>query len=155
MISYQTIRQTNALDVYGTYLSFSLTSKVPLVCVFLSAACMMFFLTIVAASIWPQAAIVLCALAGMICTLQYLIYGVHSVLCFLGRVGRGIRKATLRIGVVVFRRSSIVPGGGEAAEQDEVLRDHASTSPPRANSLNAPPRPPRNPARNPTRQTSI
>ena len=141
--------QRNALDVYGTYLSFCVTSRIPIIFTFLSACSLMGFLVIVAASVWPTAAIVLCGLSGVACTLQYLIYGLHSLWCFGFRVLRGIRNATVRGCGWVFGKSTSPVSAGSTSEA--VVPSAMTQLPPPAHLSNtiahAPPRPPRNPAR--------
>jgi hypothetical protein len=141
--------QRNALDVYGTYLSFCVTSRIPIIFTFLSACSLMGFLVIVAASVWPTAAIVLCGLSGVACTLQYLIYGLHSLWCFGFRVSRGIRNGIVRGCGRVFGKSTSPVSAGLPSEA--VVTSDKTPLPPPAHLSNiithAPPRPPRNPAR--------
>src|SRR5882762_5606757 len=66
--------QKNTLDVYDTYISFSVTSRIPVMFMFLSTCSLMGFLIIMSASIWPAAVIDLCGVVGVVCMLQYLIY---------------------------------------------------------------------------------
>jgi len=145
--------QKNALDVYDTYLSFSVTSRIPIIFTFLSACSLTAFLVIVSASVWPTAAIVLCGMAGVVCTLQYLIYGLHSLWCFGQRVLRAIRNGIVRGCARVFGTNSVsddvvTDKSGELA----VSTSSAKTSlPPLAHisttTTHAPERPVRNPAR--------
>jgi hypothetical protein len=143
--------QQNALDLYDTYLSFSVTSRIPIIFTFLSACSLMGFMVIVSASVWPTAAIVLCGVAGVVCTLQYLIYGLHSIWCLGQRVLRVVRIGVVQCCARAFGKSTT-----------PVLATDTASSPPQmvlpppthifiTHTTHAPKRPPRNPARNPVR----
>jgi len=145
--------QRNALDLYGTYLSFSVTSRIPIIFTFFSACSLMGFLVIVSATVWPTAAIVLCGVAGVTCSLQYLIYGLHSVWCFSQRMLRGIRNGVVRGCSRVFRNatnadnfpaSNVADPTASSPSADTCLPPpaHCSTT-----TIHPPIRPPRNPAR--------
>lgn len=145
--------QRNALDVYDTYLSFSVTSRIPIIFTFLSACSLMGFLVIVSASVWPTAAIVLCGVAGVACTLQYLIYGLHSLWCFGQRMLRAIRNGVVRGCARVFGKST-EPGSDNTTTVAVVASPapaEMALPPPTYLSntcaTDAPKRPPRNPAR--------
>jgi len=147
----------NALDVYDTYLSFSVTSRMPIIFTFLSACSLTAFLVIVSASVWPTAAIVLCGMAGVVCTLQYLIYGLHSLWCFGQRILRAIRNGIVRGCARVFGTNSVsddvvTDKPGELA----VSTSSAKTSlPPLAHISTTTTHAPERPARNPARVISI
>ncbi|CAL1693780.1 unnamed protein product [Somion occarium] len=66
-----------ALDVYQTYFFFCLTCRLPTLCMFISACALMAFLFSVAWEAWPTAVLVMSFIAGILVSLQYLIFGVH------------------------------------------------------------------------------
>jgi len=147
--------QRIALDVYDTYLSFSVTSRIPIIFTFFSACCLTGFLVVVSASVWPTAAIVLCGFAGIVCTMQYLIYGLHSLWCFGQRMLRTIRNGVVRGCAWIFGKSTD-PGSNNttAAVMVESPSPGKIALPPPTHLLHtsaaeAPNRPPRNPARTP------
>jgi hypothetical protein len=126
----------------------------PIVFTFLSACSLMGFLVIVSATVWPTAAIVLCGVAGVACTLQYLIYGLHSVWCFGQRMLRGIWNGVVRGCARVFRKAASADNFSttNAAVDPTASPPSADTSlPPPAHcsttTIHPPIRPPRNPAR--------
>ncbi|KAG2338896.1 hypothetical protein BDR05DRAFT_992331 [Suillus weaverae] len=86
--------QKLARDVYGKYLFFCISSRLPAVCMFVSACALMVFLLSVAWSAWPTAVLVMCFIAGVLISLQFIIYGLHcAVICMtesLRRVRRGL-----------------------------------------------------------------
>ncbi|KAG1772588.1 hypothetical protein EV702DRAFT_1133410 [Suillus placidus] len=86
--------QKLARDVYGKYLFFCISSRLPAVCMFVSACALMVFLLSVAWSAWPTAVLVMCFIAGVLISLQFIIYGLHcAVICMtesFRRVRRGL-----------------------------------------------------------------
>ncbi|TCD59964.1 hypothetical protein EIP91_011005 [Steccherinum ochraceum] len=69
--------QRAALDVYNTYFFFCLTCRFPTLCLLVAACALMVFLLAVAYVAWPDAVLVMSVIAGMLMTLQYLVYGFH------------------------------------------------------------------------------
>jgi hypothetical protein len=61
----------------------------------LSATALMVFLLGVAWRAWRAAVLVMCFVAGLVGTLQYLVYGLHQVVKLLGRGGRAVRRRVL------------------------------------------------------------
>ncbi|KAI0066705.1 hypothetical protein BV25DRAFT_1878804 [Artomyces pyxidatus] len=98
--------QRLALDVYSTFFFFSLTARLPLLCLFVAVASLMVFLMTVAYAAWPLAVLVMCSVAGTLVSLQFLVYGCHklvlgiawmvrawwSVLVWMARRVRGQRR---------------------------------------------------------------
>ncbi|KAG2747055.1 hypothetical protein P692DRAFT_20570693 [Suillus brevipes Sb2] len=87
--------QKLARDLYGKYLFFCISSRLPAVCMFVSACALMAFLLSVAWSAWPTAVLVMCFIAGFLISLQFIIYGLHCVvICMIEifrRVHRGLK----------------------------------------------------------------
>ena len=108
------------------------------------------FLVIVSATVWPTAAIVLCGLAGAICTLQYLIYGLHSVWCFVQRMLRAIRNGVVRLCACVFGESTSPASATDSLANSPPPLKVALPPPTHLSNIatkEVPDRPPRNPAR--------
>lgn len=82
--------RARALDVYGSYTFFSLSARVPTLCMVASAMGLMAFLALVAFEVWPRGVIVVCFLVGILMSLQFLIFGFHQA-------GKGIVGGTLKV----------------------------------------------------------
>jgi len=77
----------------------------------ISSIALLAFMFFVSFQVWPQAVLVISFLAGVLVTLQYLLFGVH-------RIALGIRWAFKRTGAIfvwLFSRSNEV----EPAEKEE------------------------------------
>lgn len=92
---------TRARDVYGKYIFFSISSRVPTLCMFISSLALMAFLGIVAFNAWPQAVLAFCFLVGVVMTLQFLVYGVHIAARTVATGGRAGGRHVLRAVTVV------------------------------------------------------
>ncbi|KAF8838514.1 hypothetical protein BDN67DRAFT_933660 [Paxillus ammoniavirescens] len=88
--------QKLALDIYGKYLFFCISARLPALCMFASAFALMTFLLAVAWSAWPNAVLVMSFVAGMLISLQFIVYGLHCVVVFIVEVVKGIRRGLLR-----------------------------------------------------------
>ncbi|KAF9460600.1 hypothetical protein BDZ94DRAFT_892363 [Collybia nuda] len=71
--------KTRTKDVLGLYFFFSLSARLPSICLFLSAVFLMAFLTLVAFDAWPEGVLAVSFLVGFIMTLQFLAYGTKCV----------------------------------------------------------------------------
>ncbi|EDQ98372.1 uncharacterized protein LACBIDRAFT_336018 [Laccaria bicolor S238N-H82] len=60
-----------ARDVYGSYFFFSLSARVPGLCMFISALSLMLFLELVAFDAWPESVITICSMVGVVMSLQF------------------------------------------------------------------------------------
>lgn len=74
-----TFAQTIAKDVYGTYFFFCLYCRLPAVCLLVSTTSLTLFLLSVAWAEWPSAVLVVSFLAGILFSLQYLVFGCHRM----------------------------------------------------------------------------
>ncbi|KAG1806104.1 uncharacterized protein BJ212DRAFT_1389562 [Suillus subaureus] len=83
--------QKFARDVYGKYLFFCISSRLPAVCMFVSACALMAFLLSVAWSAWPTAVLVMCFIAGGLISLQFIIYGLHCMVICMTEILRRAR----------------------------------------------------------------
>jgi len=88
---------TRALDVYSSYFFFSLSARLPALCMLTSACSLTAFLALVAYEAWPRGVLVTCFIWGVLVTLQFLVYGVHWFV--KGVVGAG-RLGKRGMGVV-------------------------------------------------------
>ncbi|KAG6883145.1 hypothetical protein C0993_007608, partial [Termitomyces sp. T159_Od127] len=66
---------TRALDIYSTYMFFSLSARVPALCLFLSAFALMLFMALVSFEVWPAGVLIMCFGVGAVMALQFLVYG--------------------------------------------------------------------------------
>ncbi|KAF8639358.1 hypothetical protein AX17_001547 [Amanita inopinata Kibby_2008] len=88
---------TRAKDVFDSYFFFSLSARVPALCMLLSGLSLMSFLGLVAYEAWPEGVLVTCFFFGLIMTLQFLAYSAHWCMTKVvqgGRAGsQGIARA--------------------------------------------------------------
>ncbi|EPQ59989.1 hypothetical protein GLOTRDRAFT_134768 [Gloeophyllum trabeum ATCC 11539] len=85
--------QTRALGIWDNYIAFCLTCRLPALCLVLSAVALLLFLCAVAFDVWPTASVVVCFLAGVLVSSQYLLWvawrlGRGAVWLVRGVVGR-------------------------------------------------------------------
>lgn len=154
------------MDVSGSYLSFSITSRLPAFCSCMAGFSLVLFIILTAFTVTPTAAIFLCGFAGLAITMQYLWYGFHTLGCLFMKVWRGTRNAI--VWTFGAKSDSPMASGIEKASIVDVSADTiartADMSIPRhlttpsshttiATTVTSrpPPRPPRNPARNAAR----
>ncbi|KAF8642056.1 hypothetical protein AX14_009761 [Amanita brunnescens Koide BX004] len=94
-----------AKDLFDSYFFFSLTSRVPALCMLISGMSLMLFLGLVAYEAWPQAVLVISFVIGLIMSLQFLAFTAHWCAMRLVHSSRLVVKS--------FRRSREVSGVGE------------------------------------------
>lgn len=92
--------RTRALDVYSSYVFFSISARVPTLCMVASAISLMAFLGLVAFDLWPTGVIVVSFLFGVVMSLQFLIFGCHQ----LGKGVLGGGRRVARAGRGLARR---------------------------------------------------
>lgn len=101
--------------MYGTYFFFCLTCRLPTLCLFVAVCALLAFLLAVAWGAWSTAVLVMCCGAGVILTLQYLVYGAHRTVNFaiwlVWRAGQACSA--------LFRRAPPAP--------NQALPDQATT----------------------------
>ena len=68
--------------MYNTYLFFSLTCRLPILCMALSTVSLMSFLLAVAWTAWPTAVLVMSFVAGFLLTSQFVVFGIHRLINF-------------------------------------------------------------------------
>ncbi|EKM61763.1 uncharacterized protein PHACADRAFT_248598 [Phanerochaete carnosa HHB-10118-sp] len=95
------LKARSAQDVYGTYFFFCLTCRFPTLCLLVAVCALLAFLLAVAWGAWSVAVLVMCCAAGVLLTLQYLVYGAHRTVNFFvwlvwraGRACDGLFRAT-------------------------------------------------------------
>jgi hypothetical protein len=89
--------QRRALDVYSSYFFFSLSARIPVICMLTAAISLTSFLALVAYDAWPTGVLVMCFLCGLVMSLQFLVYGVHWVGKVVVEVVRMVKRG---VGVV-------------------------------------------------------
>jgi hypothetical protein len=67
------------MDIYGSYFFFALSSRLPLVALFVSVLALVGFLGAMAWAAWPAAVLVMCVLTGVLVSLQFIVYGFHRL----------------------------------------------------------------------------
>jgi len=88
--------QKMAVDLYGKYLFFCISARIPALCMFTSAFALMIFLLSVAWTAWPTAVLVMSFVVGVLISLQFIVYGVHCVVVLVAQVTRSVRRGILR-----------------------------------------------------------
>ncbi|KAH9973354.1 hypothetical protein BGW80DRAFT_1310301 [Lactifluus volemus] len=81
--------QRLAVDIYGSYFFFALSSRLPLVSLFISVLSLVGFLCAMAWAAWPTAVLVMCVFAGVLVSLQFIVYGCHRIALGLAWILRG------------------------------------------------------------------
>ncbi|KAI0749014.1 hypothetical protein BC629DRAFT_1598971 [Irpex lacteus] len=74
------ISSLSSQDADPTYFYFSIVCRLPAMCLFVSSCALMLFLLAVAWDAWPTAVLVMCFLAGILLTLQYLVFGAKRLI---------------------------------------------------------------------------
>lgn len=82
-------QQTLAVDIYGSYFFFSLSSRLPLVALIIAVLSLVGFLCAIAWSAWPSAVLVMCVITGVLVSLQFIVYGFHRLALGLAWMLRG------------------------------------------------------------------
>ena len=77
------------MDIYGSYFFFALSSRLPLVALFISVLSLVGFLCAMAWAAWPTAVLVMCVFAGVLVSLQFIVYGFHRIALGLAWILRG------------------------------------------------------------------
>jgi hypothetical protein len=107
------LHKVQARDTFGSYFFFCLCCRLPTFFMLISSIALLAFMFFVSFQVWPQAVLVISFLAGILVTLQYLLFGAH-------RIVLGIRWMFKRIGdisVRLFSRSGEV----EPAERRKMM----------------------------------
>ncbi|KAI0253320.1 hypothetical protein BJV78DRAFT_1351907 [Lactifluus subvellereus] len=82
--------QTLAVDIYGSYFFFALSSRLPLLALFIAVLALVGFLGAMAWTAWPTAVLVMCIFAGVLVSLQFIVYGFHRIALCLAWILRGV-----------------------------------------------------------------
>ncbi|KAF8987757.1 hypothetical protein BDQ17DRAFT_538122 [Cyathus striatus] len=92
---------SRARDIFDSYFFFSISSRVPALCMLASSVCLMVFLGLVAYEVFPVGVLIISFLVGLTMTLQFLVYGVHWTgmrVVRSVRVGKeGVRQVVRRV----------------------------------------------------------
>jgi len=107
--------QVQVRDTFDSYFFFCLCCRLPTFFMLISSIALLAFMFFVSFHVWPQAVLVVSFMAGMLVTLQYLLFGAH-------RIVLGIRWAFKRIGAgfsrLFSRRTQEVEPTGEENDSD-------------------------------------
>jgi hypothetical protein len=87
-----------AVDIYGSYFFFALSSRLPLVALIISVLALVGFLCAVAWVAWPTAVLVMCGIAGVLISLQFIVYGFHRLALCLAWMLRGAWVRAVYVG---------------------------------------------------------
>lgn len=98
-------------DEDPTYFYFCLVCRLPAMCLFVSSCALMLFLLAVAWDAWPTAVLVMCFLAGILLTLQYLVFGAKRL---VGGVVWVVKKVVGMVRRPRQNRSGGSGGGGQS-----------------------------------------
>jgi len=109
--------RVQARDTFRTYFFFCLCCRLPTFFMLISSIALLAFMFFVSYNVWPQAVLVISFLAGVLITLQYLLFGAH-------RIVLGIRWVLKRIGAVFVRLFS-------RTEEAEVAEKEKDTDSPK------------------------
>ena len=90
--------QTLAMDIYGSYFFFALSSRLPLVALFVSVLALVGSLCAIAWTAWPAAVLVMCVLTGVLVSLQFIVYGFHRLALGLAWMLRGAWLGAVYVG---------------------------------------------------------
>ncbi|KAH8997160.1 hypothetical protein EDB86DRAFT_3076752 [Lactarius hatsudake] len=107
--------QTLAVDLYGPY-SFALSSRLPLIALFVVVVTLVVFLGAIAWTAWIAAVLVMCVLVGVLVSLQFIVYGSHCLALGLAWM---VRNAWLSVLCVSRRVRAVFVRGATAAAQPE------------------------------------
>lgn len=108
-----TYTQTLAVDIYGSYFFFALSSRLPLVALFIAVLALVGFLGAMAWAAWPAAVLVMCILAGVLVSLQFIVYGFHRLALGLAWMLRGAWLGVAYVGSRV--RAIFIRDRGQAS----------------------------------------
>ena len=103
-------QQTLAVDIYGSYFFFALSSRLPLVALMISVLALVGFLGAVAWVAWPTAVVVMCGITGVLVSLQFIVYGCHRLAFCLAWIVRGAWLGAVYIGSrirAIFTRGQV------------------------------------------------
>lgn len=89
--------QSLALDLYGSYFFFALSSRLPLVALFIAVLALVVFIGAIAWNAWPAAVLVMCVLAGLLVSLQFIVYGCHRIALGIAWMLRGVWLGALYV----------------------------------------------------------
>jgi len=121
--------QTLAVDIYGSYFFFSLSSRIPLLALFIAILALVGFLGAIAWTAWPTAVLVMCVLTGMLVSLQFIVFGFHRLALCLAWILRGVWLGAVY--VVNWARGVFVRGQAmtEVGSQTPVIVARALAHP--------------------------
>jgi len=106
--------KTQARDTFGTYFFFCLCCRLPSFLILLSTIFLLAFITIISYDVWPQAVLVVSFFAGLLLTMQYLLFGAKQIF-------NGIRWLFKKIGTGFARAINVVKRKEKKPAEQESL----------------------------------
>jgi hypothetical protein len=117
------------MDIYGSYFFFALSSRLPLVALFISVLALVGFLCAIAWTAWPAAVLVMCVLTGVLVSLQFIVYGFHRLALGFAWMMRGAWLGAVyvesKVRAVFTRDLSQTPAGVELRAPGVAAREIA------------------------------
>jgi hypothetical protein len=115
------------MDVYGSYFFFALSSRLPLLALFIAVLALVGFLCAMAWTAWPAAVLVMCVFAGVLISLQFIVYGFHRVALSLAWILRGTWLAGCHVGsrvrgVFARGQTQSFDQAGKSVQQDRSVQ---------------------------------
>ena len=111
------------MDIYGSYFFFALSSRLPLVALIVSVLALVGFLGAIAWAAWPAAVLVMCGIAGVLVSLQFIVFGFHRLALCLAWILRGAWLGAVYAGSrlrALFTRSQAQENGHVTAHPASV-----------------------------------
>jgi len=104
--------QVQARDMFGTYFFFCLSCRLSSFLILISTIFLLAYVTIISYNVWPQAVLVVSFFAGLLLTLQYLLFGAKQLF-------NGIRWGFKKIGTGFARGLNVVRRKEKRADAQE------------------------------------
>ncbi|KAH9023263.1 hypothetical protein EDB84DRAFT_1564781 [Lactarius hengduanensis] len=92
--------QILTVDLYGSYFFFAVSSRLPLIALFVAVLALVVSLGPIAWTVWPAAVLVMCVLVSVLVSLQFIVYGSH-------RLALGLAWMTLRGYLIQLRKHHV------------------------------------------------
>lgn len=98
--------------MFGTYFFFCLCCRLPSFLILLSTIFLLAFVTIISYNVWPQAVLAVSFFAGLLLTMQYLLFGAKQLF-------NGIRWVFKKVGTGCARGLNAVKRKEKKADEQE------------------------------------
>ena len=118
-------KQTLAVDIYGSWFFFALSSRLPLIALIVSVLALVGFLGAVAWAAWPTAVLVMCGITGVLVSLQFIVYGFHRLALCLAWFLRGAWLGAVYVGSRI--RAMFTRGQAQDPVEDGPVTAHPAS----------------------------